>query len=83
MALVLVAVASVLLTFSFCAHVYDWAADREYKKTHDCCQPWVFVEKTLRSTSTGGVAVSYDDYDLTYDLQRVQNHCRGAYGRDR
>ena len=33
-------------------------------------------KKSLRATSTSGVAVSYDDYDLTYYLQRVQNHCR-------
>jgi hypothetical protein len=31
-------------------------------------------KKSLRATITSGVAVNDDDYDQSYDLQRVQNH---------
>jgi hypothetical protein len=38
---------------------FDWLP-RVHKKTHDRCQPWVFVEIFLASTSANGV-VSYND----------------------
>ena len=40
-------------------------------KTHDCCQPWVFV-KLLRSTNANGIA-GYDDYQND-SLQDVFQH---------
>jgi hypothetical protein len=36
-------------------------ASRVHKKTHDRCQPWVFVEIQLFSTSAYG-GVAYDDH---------------------
>jgi len=33
------------------------------QKTHDRCQPWVFVEIALSATSHGGIA-NYDDHQI-------------------
>jgi hypothetical protein len=43
-------------------------------KTHDRCQPWVFV-KLLRSTSANGIA-GYDDYQND-SLRGAYQHCGG------
>src|SRR5437867_10715696 len=49
------------------------AGNRGQTKTHDRCQPWVFVEIALSATHPGGIA-RYDNDGQSQNLQRHESH---------
>jgi hypothetical protein len=52
-----------------------WPVARAQQKTHDRCQPWVFVEISfLRSTTPHGPAADYDDQQTARDLPNHVHH---------